>query len=73
MHDTGRDRTRAIALASGPALYLAYNWEFVLKILFFDNMKTVENSLILNLDKIIKWSDLWALDFNLPKTKNLKF
>lgn len=33
----------------------------------------VTNSLVSDLDKICKWSDIWAVDFNPSKTKNLDF
>ena len=34
-------------------------------------MKIASKSLTLDLDKIIKWSDMWALDFN--PSNNLDF
>ena len=38
-----------------------------------NDMKTAANSLTIDLDKISKWSDMWAVDFNPSKTKNLDF
>lgn len=38
-----------------------------------NDTQAVTNSLVSDLDKICKWSDIWAVDFNPSKTKNLDF
>lgn len=38
-----------------------------------NDTQAVTNSLVSDLDKICKWSDIWAVDFNPSKTKTLDF
>lgn len=36
-----------------------------------NDTQAVTNSLVSDLDKICKWSDIWAVDFNPSKTNTL--